>query len=127
MFRYVCAVAVLCLPIKATAQDSTVEGEANEVVSRPQTKNASRWANQIQRNLERRDYLDGIYGAVRVALDIDATGRATACQVTSSSGHELLDEATCEAVKLHARFKPARNAEGDRVPGRLHTIITTSP
>jgi len=46
-------------------------------------------------------------GTTGFRVTIDANGRVISCQVTSSSGHADLDQATCDNVSRRARFKPA--------------------
>jgi TonB family protein len=45
-------------------------------------------------------------GAVGFKVTLDSQGVVTACQVTHSSGHALLDQETCNVITLHAQFKP---------------------
>lgn len=54
---------------------------------------------------------------MRFEVDVDTTGRATACRVIESSGHTDLDEAACNTMQRRARFDPARGAAGEAVPG----------
>ncbi|MEQ8411987.1 MAG: energy transducer TonB [Erythrobacter sp.] len=60
---------------------------------------------------------EGIEGDVGFRALVDAEGRATQCQVANSSGHALLDEATCKLIARSARFEPARGAAGEALPG----------
>jgi periplasmic protein TonB len=46
-------------------------------------------------------------GTTGFRVSIGADGRVTSCTVTSSSGHQDLDDATCKNVTRRARFKPA--------------------
>jgi periplasmic protein TonB len=55
-------------------------------------------------------------GTASFRVTIDEQGRVTACQITSSSGHADLDEATCKNVSRRARFKPATK-DGQPVQG----------
>lgn len=57
-------------------------------------------------------------GIVGFDLDVSAEGRVTDCHVTVSSGSEDLDSATCRIMRRRARFDPARDAQGNRVPDR---------
>ena len=45
-------------------------------------------------------------GSVGFTVTLDSSGAVTACQVTHSSGHPLLDQETCNLITLHAQFKP---------------------
>ena len=44
-------------------------------------------------------------GLVGFTVKIDAAGSPTECQVTHTSGHELLDRETCQLIMVHATFK----------------------
>jgi protein TonB len=57
----------------------------------------------------------GAEGRVSVSVDVGATGRVTACRVTSTSGNEDLDLATCRLATRNGRFEPARNEAGEPV------------
>jgi len=54
-------------------------------------------------------------GRVGVRLRISRRGRVSACTVTASSGHPLLDARTCRIFTERARFVPARNDRGRTV------------
>lgn len=66
----------------------------------------------------------GIQGSVAFEVDVDASGRPTACRVTVSSGSEILDEATCNLVLIQGRFIPAKGADGRSVPGHYSNRAT---
>lgn len=59
-----------------------------------------------------REQVEGVTG---FRLDIDATGRATNCAITRSSGNAELDSAACRYLLRRARFAPANDAEGNKV------------
>jgi protein TonB len=59
---------------------------------------------------------NGEEGTVRARLDIDASGRVARCTVIRSSGHALLDSATCNILRSRARFAPARDRYGNVRP-----------
>jgi len=65
-----------------------------------------------------RSELLGKRGGAEVELTVAASGRATACRVTDSSGGGNWDRALCSILRRRARFEPARNAEGGRIRGR---------
>jgi TonB family protein len=44
-------------------------------------------------------------GLVGFIVKIDAAGSPTSCQVTHTSGHQLLDQETCQLIMVHANFK----------------------
>jgi protein TonB len=52
-------------------------------------------------------------GRVGFTVAIDPTGHASNCRITSSSGHSVLDEATCRNILANGRFKPAVDAHGN--------------
>jgi protein TonB len=58
---------------------------------------------------------DGEEGRVAISVRVGANGRVTNCQVTKSSNHILLDEATCRFYAKRARFAPAQAADGTAV------------
>lgn len=59
----------------------------------------------------------GIEGSVTFDVDVDTQGKPTACRVTGSSGYEILDQATCDAVRSKAHFIPAKGPTGKPVIG----------
>ena len=69
-------------------------------------------------------------GLVGFRVRIDASGSATQCQVTHSSGHPLLDQETCQLITLHAVFKPAASVSGSQersYEGVVNWKLPTSP
>lgn len=58
----------------------------------------------------------GEYGKVRFALAVAATGVATQCRITWTSGFAELDQTACAILLKRARFKPARDATGKAIP-----------
>jgi TonB family protein len=59
----------------------------------------------------------GIEGTATFEVDVDASGKPTACRITKSSGSPILDQKTCEVVLARGRFKPAMR-HGMPIPGR---------
>jgi len=55
-------------------------------------------------------------GTVAFKLSIDRRGKVSRCDVTSSSGSPALDRATCSILVRRARYTPAMDAQGNRVP-----------
>jgi len=55
-------------------------------------------------------------GRARFRLEIAADGRVTGCEVTATTGHAALDQATCSLITRRARFQPGRGMEGEPVP-----------
>lgn len=54
-------------------------------------------------------------GTTRFRVTIGPDGRVTDCQITGSSGHADLDEATCKNITRRARFKPALDTAGNPI------------
>jgi TonB family protein len=54
-------------------------------------------------------------GTTAFRLDVGKDGRVSDCQVTSTSGYALLDEATCRLIRRRARFNPALNENGNPI------------
>lgn len=55
-------------------------------------------------------------GTVSFRLDVDATGKVSNCSITSSSGSSLLDNTACSLLRRRARFTPAEDASGNKIP-----------
>lgn len=66
---------------------------------------------------------DGIEGISGFRLDINTEGRPTACTITTSSGSDVLDEATCNLLIARARFTSARDRKGRPVPDTFSSRI----
>ncbi|AOL94297.1 TonB family protein [Porphyrobacter sp. LM 6] len=66
---------------------------------------------------------EGLSGSARFTLAIDARGGVTNCSVTRSTGHAVLDAATCQLVTRRARFDPARDSTGKPVAGSYNGSI----
>lgn len=56
-------------------------------------------------------------GVVTFRLAIGSDGRVSTCAVTGSSGHPVLDDATCARLTQRARFTPASDGSGALVAG----------
>ncbi len=67
-----------------------------------------------------REEREGVTG-FRVSVGTD--GRATGCDVTSSSGSADLDQATCSNVMRRARFAPATDGEGNPTTGSYSSRV----
>jgi periplasmic protein TonB len=61
----------------------------------------------------------GTEGRVSVLLTISPAGRATGCEVVSTSGDSALDAATCRLALRNGRFEPGRGTDGAKVATRL--------
>ncbi len=51
-------------------------------------------------------------GVSEVAILVDGQGRGVACEIVHSSGHDVLDRATCSLTIRKVRFKPATDKDG---------------
>lgn len=67
-----------------------------------------------------REEREGVTG-FRVSVGTD--GRASSCDVTSSSGSADLDQATCSNVLRRARFSPATDGEGNPTTGSYSSRV----
>jgi protein TonB len=56
-------------------------------------------------------------GTSRFRVTVNTEGRVSDCQITGSSGHPDLDEATCQNITRRGRFKPATDGEGQPTTG----------
>jgi len=83
----------------------------------------SRWSARIQENYPPRAVRDEIQGRVGVRVSIGPNGRVATCEVTSSSGSSILDEAACTGMERYARFNPALDAAGNPTTGNYTTTI----
>lgn len=60
---------------------------------------------------------DDQQGIVAFRLGISPEGLVDECQIVSSSGSPVLDQATCDLIRQRARFTPAIEAAGKPVRG----------
>lgn len=60
----------------------------------------------------------GEQGRVDTLIDVDRKGRPVKCAVIRTSGHVLLDKATCDFALRHLRFDPATDHDGTPTTGR---------
>ena len=66
-------------------------------------------------------------GVTGFRLTVDATGRVTGCEVTSSSGSADLDQATCSYASRRARFAPATDENGQPTSGSYPSRVRWVP
>lgn len=62
-------------------------------------------------------------GTAGFRLSISANGQVEGCQITRSTGHSALDEATCSLVTRRAKFEPARGSDGAKVAGTYSSSV----
>jgi protein TonB len=56
-------------------------------------------------------------GVAGFRVTVNTNGRVTDCQITRSSGHSDLDQATCSNISRRARFRPATDGNGNETTG----------
>lgn len=67
----------------------------------------------------RRDY----EGTAGFRLSVGANGRVSDCRITRTTGHQVLDEATCKLATRRARFEAARDGNGEKVSGTFTSSV----
>ena len=65
----------------------------------------------------------GEEGRAAFLVTVSTAGRVKHCQITASSGSQSLDEGTCYILRKVARFKPARDAAGNKVDGEFSSQL----
>ena len=68
-----------------------------------------------RKDIPRSVWRAGNRGNVVAHFTVGVDGRASECTVRQSSGHPLLDVATCRLIEQRFRFEPARDARGRAV------------
>ncbi|MEL7188409.1 MAG: TonB family protein [Pseudomonadota bacterium] len=83
--------------------------------------NPGNWitTNDYRSTWIRREYS----GRASFTLEISASGRVTGCNITRSTGHSALDEATCSLLTKRGRFNPAQDSSGGAVAGTYSSAI----
>ncbi len=66
---------------------------------------------------------DEISGVTRFRLIVEADGRVSQCDITQSSGSEILDTATCRLIVRRARFNPAVDEAGNPTVGYFSSAV----
>jgi protein TonB len=88
-----------------------------------QPENQRSWQQRIMDNYPSRAVRDEIEGRVGVRVQVGPNGRVASCNVTSSSGSSILDDAACADLTRYGRFSPALNDAGDPTTGTWATTI----
>jgi protein TonB len=84
----------------------------------PPRRATARNGNWITDNdYPRRALVDEAEGSVGYRLAIGTDGRVAGCELTRPSGNRSLDDATCRLITSRARFEPATDETGAKVPG----------
>ena len=55
---------------------------------------------------------NGWEGVAGFTVTVGTDGKVLDCKIIHSSGHKVLDDATCSEITKRARFTPARDADG---------------
>lgn len=66
----------------------------------------------------------GMAGTVAITLTVEPDARISKCSITTSSGHDLLDEETCKIAARRFRFAAAKDAAGKPIQGSFSRTIT---
>lgn len=62
-------------------------------------------------------------GVSQFRLSVGTSGQVTKCAITGSSGHSVLDQATCDLVSKRARFDPAKDNRGVETTGTYRGAV----
>ena len=65
---------------------------------------------------------EDMWGDVRIAIHMDATGCPTACETVDSSGYPLLDETSCRLMMERFRSRPKLDENWRPIPA---TVVKT--
>lgn len=63
------------------------------------------------------------FGTASFRLEIAANGRVDSCTITRTTGHAVLDTATCDLITKRARFDPATDSTGSKIRGVYQSSI----
>jgi TonB family protein len=64
-----------------------------------------------------------LQGTTGIELDVGADGQIKGCHVTLSSGHDVLDRATCRILIERAAFIPARDANDNAIESHFRRRV----
>jgi len=113
------------ITIPGSASDSNVIAPparpAPTIAVSPRT-NPGSWITQS--DYRTRWIAEGLSGTAGFTLKVDARGRVSDCTITGSTGHAVLDGATCRLLTRRARFNPARDSGGGKISGRYSGTIS---
>jgi TonB family protein len=96
----------LAFVVAATAQAETPAEQSARL--------AQNWST-LQQHYPARARKAGEQGLVGFSIRIDKSGQPTNCEVTHTSGYRQLDDETCQLVLIHAKFKPVKDAQGNKI------------
>lgn len=104
----------LCAALVGFASGVTVPASGADV-------NSSNSFENLLKHYPKRALAAREQGLVGFKITLDHAGHPTACEVTHSSGHPMLDNETCDLMLTNVTFQPPRDAQGNR----LRTQTTT--
>lgn len=99
--------------MSAPADPAQMAGDGAAQVERP-ARSAGDWITNDDYPVEA--LRNNWQGRVTIRWTIDESGRARDCVIVESSGHAVLDEASCRLVVARARYFPALDRDGRPVP-----------
>lgn len=108
------AIAALDSCVTDRLKDFGLDLEAHSKLDKHVTLlDVGKLAEAIQRGYPKEAVRKGWDGMVPLRLIIDGNGRVVHCHVTNFLTAKVLRDAACDAMKEHARFDPAKDAEGN--------------
>jgi periplasmic protein TonB len=115
------APVVVSAPVMQTVQQAPVIHVEAPPAPKPSMASPATPKGRPQSWLTTDDYpssamREGVQGVTGYRLDVGPDGKATGCNVTSSSGSAILDDTTCKLLLRRARFTPAKDAAGNPLP-----------
>ena len=90
-----------------------IDAEAHRTLSREvKILDPMKLAIKLQRNYPRNMLVKAKSGVVRVRVNVDETGKPSACQVQVASQNREFEETYCKLIMKAARFDPALDKDG---------------
>ncbi|MFT3978173.1 MAG: energy transducer TonB [Sphingomonas bacterium] len=65
----------------------------------------------------------GWEGTVSIHVKVGADGTVKECQVSQTSGHDVLDNAACRIFLTRVRYRPATNERGEPIDSYTDTKV----
>ena len=109
---------IVLQPLEPITSPAPADGKASVPVPRG---NPGRW---VTPNDYPRAALEAEHqGTTGFRLKIDPTGGISDCQVIKSSGHKVLDDATCKNILKRGRFRSAKDEDGNNIAGEYSNRV----
>ena len=106
--RYLILGAIGLSSVAAPGLSQTNEAQSQTIAapdaSVKQKRDAKNW-DVLHSMYPKRALANHEEGLVGFTVKIDAAGSPTECKITHTSGHQLLDQETCQLIMIHATFK----------------------